>query len=35
MQNIQEPKGRQTETKVMRIFSSTIEQRASKEECIK
>ena len=34
-QNIQEPRDRQTKTKVLRIFSVSPEQYASKEKCIK
>ena len=33
--NIQEPRERQTKTKVLRIFSVSPEQYASKEKCIK
>ena len=35
LQNIQELRDRQTETKVLRLFSATTEKYASKEKCIK
>ena len=34
-QNIQESNDRQTEVKVLRLFSARTEQYASTEECIK
>ena len=35
MKNFQDPRDRQTEAKVLRLFSATTKQYTSKEKCIK